>query len=153
MIWQSESIKKWADIFFLMCQKMTEILKSNIPHIETKGICIFLFLKSLHHSRNLEEFQSNRVSWRLWTLRHLGSTITQRKCIFWSDKSTFFFSSSWRKKADHQQHFQKSGPVTVWGLSVPLAKVFYTSVLTTLTQKNTFRFSILCFIQEKNGTK
>src|SRR4029434_1508822 len=72
----------------------------------------------------------NRVQKRcrlLWALRHLGWTLTQWKCVLWSDKSVFqvFFGRNGRRLG-----------LSWYGVvSVSLGKVIYTSVMAPLMRK------------------
>ena len=87
----------------------------------------------------------NRVQKRcrlLWALRHLGWTLTQWKCVLWSDKSVFqvFFGRNGRRvlrtkeEKDHPDCYQGLSWYRV--VSVPLAKVTYISVIAPLMPKS-----------------
>ncbi len=117
-------ITTWAQDYFGKPLSSTTI-RSYIHKCQLKLYCAKRkpYVNSVQKRRRL-----------LWARRHLGWTITQWKCVLWSDESVFqvFFGRNGRRvlrtkeEKDHpdcyQQQVQKPGSVMVWGCVSALGK-------------------------------
>ncbi len=144
-------ITTWAQDYFGKPLSSTTI-RSYIHKCQLKLYCAKRkpYVNSVQKRRRL-----------LWARRHLGWTITQWKCVLWSDESVFRYflggmdavCSGPKKKRIIQtvtSNKSKSQGLSWYGVvSVPLAKVTCTSVMAPLMLKSTWRFwSTICCLQE-----